>query len=262
MNKLINQYQENGIFFPVNILDEKNALSYRKLLEDYENNQGEPISGRNNKKIHLLFKWANDLIRKPEILNAVEQVIGPNILCWGSEFFCKEPMTESYVSWHQDATYWGIGNDNIVTVWLALSHSKPSNGCMRVVPKTHKEVVKHEDKGADNNLLSRGQEIAVEVNEEDAIDVTLKPGEASLHHTLIYHGSNPNNSTERRIGFVIRYLSPNIKPQDDTDSATLVRGEDKYNYFSSEPKPIKDFDPDVVAFHKESCENLEKRILN
>jgi len=236
-HSFLENYHENGITFPVDILSEEEAQVFRRKLEIYEKEAGTPIGGPENKKVHLRFSWANQLIRHPKILMEVEKVIGPNILCWGSEFFTKEAQTDNFVSWHQDATYWGLGNDDIVTVWLALSTSNVESGCMRVVAGSHKKAVAHDEKNEEDNLLSRGQEISVEVNEDEAVNVELKPGQASLHHVLIFHGSKPNLSDDRRIGFVIRYLPTHLRPEGDIDGATLVKGVDRFNYFKEEPLP-------------------------
>ncbi len=254
-------YQKSGVSFPLPVLSHGEAIHYRKQLEDFEAEKGEAISGRQNKKIHLLFPWANELIRNSKILDAVEKIIGPNILCWGSEVFCKEANSSNYVSWHQDATYWGIGTDQILTAWVALSESSVESGCMRVVPESHNEQVMHEDNMSDGNLLSRGQEIAVDVDESKAVDVTLKPGEMSLHHVLIFHGSKPNRSDDKRMGFVIRFLPPHLKPTSGVDSATLVRGKDDHGNFELEPTPNCVNDPKLVEYHKNVCDKLEARLM-
>ena len=142
-------------------------------------------------KSHVVFGCLNELVRMPAILDAVEGVLGPEILVWTSSMFSKKPASRDFVSWHQDIAYWGLEPPDIVTAWVALTDSSPDNGCMRVVPGTHKlDVVAHRDTYAVDNMLSRGQEVAVEVDEAKAVDIVLKPGEMSLHHTKIVHGSN------------------------------------------------------------------------
>jgi non-haem Fe2+, alpha-ketoglutarate-dependent halogenase len=262
LTDFIQSYQQSGISFPIPVLSHDQALDYRKQLENFETARGASISGRQNKKIHLLYPWANELIRQPKILDAVEKIIGPNILCWGSEVFCKEAHSSNFVSWHQDATYWGIGTDQILTAWVALSDSSTASGCMRVVPESHNTQVDHEDSSSEGNLLSRGQEIAVEVDESKAVDVQLKPGEMSMHHVLIFHGSKPNTSNDKRMGFVIRFLPPHLKPTSGIDSATLVRGKDEYGHFELEPSPSATNEPEMVAYHRNVCDKLEARLMN
>ena len=137
------------------------------------------------------------------------------------------------MSWHQDLTYWGLDPADIVTAWIALSESGPQNGAMRVIPGTHtSEVVPHKDTFAANNLLSRGQEISVEVDETKAVTLELEPGQMSLHHVKLIHGSEPNPSDKRRIGLAIRYIPTHVRQiAGMTDSAMLVRGADAFGHF-------------------------------
>jgi ectoine hydroxylase-related dioxygenase (phytanoyl-CoA dioxygenase family) len=216
--------------------------------------QGGRLPARINRKPHLLLTWLNELIRDPRILDPVESVLGPDILCWGSGFFVKNAHDPARVTWHQDSTYWGLSKPDIVTAWVAFTPSTTENGCMRVVPGTHTlQQLPHRDTFASDNLLSRGQEIAVSVDESKAVDIVLEPGQMSLHHVLLVHGSEPNDSAFRRIGFAIRYVPTYVKQLAGVvDSATLVRGVDNYGNFALEPAPRSDFHSDAVAFHAET----------
>jgi non-haem Fe2+, alpha-ketoglutarate-dependent halogenase len=152
------------------------AAALRARLEEYEASAG-ALSGPLRQKSHLLFTWLNDLVRQECILDAVEDLIGPDILCWGSSFFIKEPRNTAYVSWHQDSTYWGLEPPDIVTAWVALSDSTSENGAMRVIPGSHlRDQIAHRDTFAPDNLLSRGQEIMVDVDERDAVTLELAAG--------------------------------------------------------------------------------------
>ncbi len=207
----VRHYREHGYYAPVRALSNQEAGELRRHLEAYEHACG-GLSGPLRQKPHLLFTWLNDVIRHPAILDAVEDLIGPNILCWGTSFFTKEARDPSYVSWHQDSTYWGLEPPDIVTAWLAISESTVANGAMRVIPDSHiGEQMAHRDTFARDNLLSRGQEIAVEVDGAKAVDLVLQPGEMSLHHVRLIHGSEPNPSDRRRIGFAIRYLPTHVR---------------------------------------------------
>ncbi len=247
------RYQRDGFLCPLDVLSADEAAGYRKKLEAAEAAAGGRLAAEHKHKPHLVYTWAQELIRHPKILDAVEGIIGPDILAWESVFFTKEPRTEDFISWHQDITYWGLDDEgDVVTAWLALSPSTPESGCMGVVPGTHlREVVPHQDTFDDNNMLSRGQEIAVEIDAEKTVDLTLRPGQMSLHHVKIFHGSHANRSDDRRIGFAIRYLPPHVRQEVGAkDSATLVRGEDRCGYFELEPAPAADLDPEAVARHK------------
>lgn len=246
----IEQYERDGYHFPVRVMPPEAAQEYRRKLETFETENG-PLTGNLRQKNHLLFTWADELIRHPTILDAVEDLLGPNILVWSSGFFIKEPRTEDYVSWHQDGTYWGLDSNDVVTAWVAFADSTPEKGCMRVVPGTHKAQLPHKDTFGEHNLLSRGQEIQVEVDERQARDLVLQAGEISLHHVLIAHGSGPNRSDDRRIGYAIRYIAPHVRQiVGSSDSAALVRGRDTHGYFEHEPRPSRDMAPEMVAYHK------------
>jgi non-haem Fe2+, alpha-ketoglutarate-dependent halogenase len=244
------RYNETGYHFPIEALSMSEVAECRRQLETYETRSGGPISGGMRHRSHVLFPWINDVVRHPKILDAVEDVFGPDILCWNTSFFIKEPRDPGFVSWHQDATYWGLSSPDVMTVWVALSSANKVSGCMKFVPGTHKNQVPHADTFASDNLLSRGQEIAVDVNEKDAVLVELKPGQASMHHVLLFHGSEPNQSDDRRIGLAIRYIPTHVKQAvGSRDWASLVRGVDKYGHFEPEPRPKSDLHPDALAFH-------------
>jgi non-haem Fe2+, alpha-ketoglutarate-dependent halogenase len=247
----IRQYHDQGYLAPIGVLSPERAAHYRRRLEAAETANGGPFQGAMKQKPHLLFTWLDDLVREPAVLDAVEGVIGPNILCWASGFFTKEAHDPSYVSWHQDLTYWGLEPADIVTAWVALSPSTPEGGCMRVVPGSHKQdVLPHTETFAEHNLLSRGQEIQVEVDEREAVDLVLQPGEMSLHHVKLIHGSGANRADDRRIGFAIRYVPTYVRQTaGPEDSAMLVRGVDTYHHFLEETPPAADLDDAALAQH-------------
>jgi hypothetical protein len=237
------------------------AARCRARLESVERDLGGPLRGIYRLKPHLLLTWLSDLVRHPAILDAVEDVVGPDILCWNSSFFTKEATSPGYVSWHQDATYWGLSEPDVVTAWVAFTNSTPENGNMQVIPGSHRLQTPHRDTFHPDNLLSRGQEIAVDVDERQAADIVLQAGEMSLHHVLIVHGSRPNASGDRRIGFAIRYMSTRVQQLSDVrDSATLVRGADAFGHFDLEPRPAADLDPDMLALHAD-INDRQARIL-
>jgi hypothetical protein len=246
-------YRQQGFLFPIAVFSALETATLRSKLEALEAHYGGKLPAHINRKPHLLLTWLNELIRDPRILDPVEKILGPDLLCWGSGFFIKNPHDNARVTWHQDSTYWGLSSYDIVTAWVAFTPSTAANGCMRVIPGTHTlQQLPHEDTFAPDNLLSRGQEIAVEVDESKAVNIELEPGQMSLHHVLLVHGSEPNHSELRRVGFAIRYLPTHVKQLAPVaDSATLVRGCDRYRHFAPEPVPQSDFHPDALAFHRE-----------
>jgi len=244
------QYRRDGFYFPVRVFSSDEALGYRRRLEEVERAHGGPLGGELRHKGHLLFTWLNELIRHPRILDVVEDVLGPNLLCWSSSFFIKEARDPAFVSWHQDSTYWGLSEPDVATAWVAFSESSVESGAMRMIPGTHREQVAHRDTFAPDNLLSRGQEIMVEVDEVSAVDVVLRPGEMSLHHVRMFHGSPPNRSADRRIGYAIRYIPTHVRQLSDVrDTATLVRGVDAYHHFDPETPPERDLATAARAQH-------------
>jgi non-haem Fe2+, alpha-ketoglutarate-dependent halogenase len=244
-------YRERGYHFPVDALSASEVADFRARLEDYEACSGGPIKGEMRHRSHVLFTWINQMVRHPKILDAIEDLLGPNILCWNTSFFIKEARDPGFVSWHQDATYWGLSSSDVATAWIAMSPANKVSGCMKFIAGTHREQVQHADTFDQNNLLTRGQEIAVEVDEAKAIHVELKPGQASLHHVLLFHGSEPNQSDDRRIGLAVRYIPTHLKQAvGQRDWATLVRGKDTYHHFEPEHVPSRDLEPEALAFHK------------
>jgi ectoine hydroxylase-related dioxygenase (phytanoyl-CoA dioxygenase family) len=198
----------------------------------------------------LYFRWAYELATHPVLLDAVEDVLGPDILVWTVSIFPKYPRDPGFISWHQDGTYWGLDSTKVTTAWLALTDSTVETGCMRVVPGSHRRpILPHRDTYAPDNRLSRGQEIEVAVDEADAVDVVLRAGEMSLHHVNIIHGSNANPSDRSRIGFAPRFTTPQTRQIDgEPPTAVLARGRDGYGHFQllSGP-PALSFDEAVDA---------------
>ena len=247
----IDTFWRDGCVFPIRVMSAADALEIRRRLEAFEKESGGPLKGALRHKSHLLFTWLAELVRNDRIVDAIEDLYGPNLLCWTTNFFIKEASNPAFVSWHQDSTYWGLDRPDVVTAWIALTPSSKANGAMGFMPGTHKkEQIPHRDTFAKNNLLTRGQEIAVAVNEDDAVTIELEPGEMSLHHVRLVHGSPPNPSNDRRIGFAIRYVPTSVKQVAGEDSATLVRGVDNERNFEHEPRPTRDMDPAFLELHR------------
>jgi hypothetical protein len=234
-------YEKNGYFFPYDVTS---AAKAAQLLADLEAAEAEV--GGDRARLSMLRSYPaqllpsfSGLIRHPRLVEAVSQIIGPDLLVWSCGFFIKEPGSRSYVSWHQDLNYWGLDGDDEVTAWFALTPATVENGCMRFVPGSHrKKDVPHVDSFAPDNLLTRGQEIAVEVDEASAVNVLLRAGQASFHHGHMFHASGANQTNARRLGVAIRYVAPSMK---QTSGARLlvshVSGKDEYGHFEVMPSP-------------------------
>lgn len=250
-------YWEQGYLFPLQVFSAQRAQALRAELEQVEATPlGETRSVKSYKRVnaHAVMPFAYDLAADPAILDLIEGIIGPDILVYGVEFFIKEPHTRHFVSLHQDLTYWGLGEtQKMVTAWLALSPATLASGCMEFVAGSHKQaILPHEDSVNELNLLSRGQEVRADVAPEDRIPILLQPGEMSLHHGMTIHGSGPNQSDDRRIGVVIRYMSTDVRPESGLpDYAVLVRGEDKFNHFVNIPRPESLFNPTALERYEQ-----------
>lgn len=258
-NAQIQRFREDGCVFPISVMSEAEAGDLRGRLEAFEHRTGGPLKGDLRHKSHLLFAWLGDLVRRASILDAVEDLYGSNLLCWTTNFFIKEARNPAFVSWHQDSTYWGLDRPDVVSAWVAFTEATEANGAMEYIPGSHKlDQIPHRDTFARNNLLTRGQEVTVEVDQSKRRVITLRPGEMSLHHVRLVHGSPPNPSNDRRIGFAIRYIPTTVAQIAGEDSATLVRGEDHFHHFELEPRPVADLDPGFLAFHKRITERSAK----
>lgn len=256
------RYRENGVHWPVSVLGPAEVSRYRNALEAFERAQGSPLRGSMMFKTHLVFTWVDELIRHPKILDVVESILGPNLLAWNTHWFIKEPGDGRYVGWHQDLTYWHLEPDEAITAWIALSPATVESGAMRMVPGTHRrEVVAHTDTWKQGAMLTRGQEIAVDVDEASAINIELAAGEMSLHHHKIFHASPANCAQDRRIGLAVRYIPTHVRQVAITnDSAALVRGVDTYNHFRHEPRPTRDMDPEFITLREQAAAR-QKNIL-
>lgn len=248
-------YDARGYHAPVRVFSQDEAAGYYRQLLDSERKLGGPFTGRMNQKAHLLFPWLYDIVTSDRILDAVEPILGPDIFCWSAGFFHKRPGDGNFVSWHQDATYWGLSSPDVLTAWIAFTPSTRASGCLRVISGTHKTQLQHADTFNDKNMLSRGQEIAAKVDESQAIDIELQPGEMSLHHVLLVHGSEANTTQVPRVGFAIRYIPTRLRQLGiDRTSATLARGKDAFGNFDHEIRPEGDLHPAAVERHRQITE--------
>ena len=243
-------YRRDGFIYPIPVLTQSEAASYRQSIDLFEQRFNLPAGDVIRNKGHLKHVILYQMIRHQAILDAVESVLGPNILCWGSSLFVKDPGDPGYIAWHQDSYYWGLDPDDVVSAWVALTPSTIENGAMRVVPGSHAGLQHSHMASSEGsaNMLFTHEEIAVDVDESDPVALTLRFGEMSLHHVKIVHGSSPNRSRERRVGYAIRYVAPHVRQRGEFASATLVRGVDDYGNFAADPVPTRDMDPDIVAF--------------
>ena len=260
----IEQYHDEGFISPVRVISEQEAHLIKQELEMVEAEFPEEINAESRNNLHLSFAFLDALAHNEIIVDAMEDLIGPNISLWASVMFIKEPSSKHYVSWHQDATYMGLDSLNFPTPWVALSPSNKETGCMTMIAGSHKtKIQEHEDTFAENNILTRGQVIQ-NVDESKAVDLILEPGEMSIHHGAVIHGSQPNSSTHRRIGFSLQsYMPPNIKQIVGRNIWTHVRGkkrEDEDGILLDRPK--FNMDPTTVEQRRIANENMSEILYN
>lgn len=239
--QIASEYDRNGFAFPLDILSEVEARALRDDLEAAEAELADDPGalGRLRGYPARLLPSFDALVRHPRMIEAATAVLGPDVLVWGSGLFIKEADTPNFVSWHQDLTYWGLDRAHEATLWVALSPATAESGCMRFIPGSHRErILPHRDSFDADNLLTRGQEIEVEVDEARAVDIILRPGQASLHHGHLFHASGPNRTNDRRIGAAIRYIAPSMCARSGPGTeVTLVAGEDRFGHFTLVPPP-------------------------
>ena len=259
----ISHYRNKGYISPVSALTSSEAKEIREEIEKIEKKWPGALDGINRNNVHLISPILNKVCLNKNILDAVESIIGKNILICGTTLFIKEKNEKGFVSFHQDAKYIGLEPYNWVTVWLAVTDSNEKNGCMRMLPSSHKDNLKyHEQKFDKNNLLTRGQTIEnISLNETDPI--ILKAGEISLHHPLIVHGSGLNNSDDRRIGFVIQsYIGTNVNQVIGKMYVQKARGEDKHNYHEYSKIPLKLMGKNEMISQNKANKELSKIFYN
>ena len=248
----IAQFEADGYVFPLDCLTVSEAAEIRAKFEAHERANGVGAYQHIRIKSHLAFPWLLDLARHPKILDAVEDLIGPNIMAYLCTLWFKDANDPRYVSWHQDSAYYGLDPHDVVTMWIGITDSTREKGCVRVLPRTHKGPDQsHVETYDPKNLLSRGQTIEG-LDEREAVDMELAAGQFSLHHERLVHGSAPNTTNERRMGMSVIYMPTYTRCVVGRRTALLVRGSDTYDHWDPDPEPRFDLDP-VCLEHVKRC---------
>ena len=237
----INFYNKKGYIAPINVLSKQEANEIRQEIEIIEEKWPNALQGIGRNYLHLISPVLNKVCLNNKILDAVESIIGKNILICGTTLFIKNPHEKGFVSFHQDAKYIGLEPHNWVTAWIAVTDANEKNGCMRMWSGSHKKnLINHEQKFDENNLLTRGQTIE-NVPLEETDPVVLEAGQMSLHHPTVVHGSGLNKSNDRRIGFVVQsYIGSNVDQVLGKIYVQKARGEDthKFHQYSNIPQKL------------------------
>lgn len=252
----VEQYRQQGFLSPIDVMSEDEASRYAQQLQAAEVVHPQELNAENRNNPHLAFGFLDQLAHHPVILDAVEDLIGPDFALWGSVLFIKEPETRHYVSWHQDATYVGISPHDYVTPWLALTPSDRETGCMSMIPGSHRDDIQpHLETFHDDNILTRGQAIQ-EVDESVAVDLILRPGQMSLHHCRVIHGSQPNRSQQRRVGFALQgYVPAGGRQYLGANYWLPSRGNFMQADFIELERPASDMDPQALGERRKANQN-------
>ena len=238
------RFRRDGFLAGVPILDRHEAAAHRARMVAAEASFG-PLHYQ--AKVYTILRSPLELATHPRVLAVVKALIGPNVLLWNATYIVKEPRNPAFVSWHQDLAYWGLDGEDQVSMWLALSPARGENGCMRMVPGSHRPGRRgHRTTRDDDNVLYQGQTVE-DVDESTAVACELDPGQASFHHGWTLHSSLPNASGERRIGFNAQYIATHMRQtQHERDTALLVCGVDDYGHFGQDVPAESDLDPHAV----------------
>jgi ectoine hydroxylase-related dioxygenase (phytanoyl-CoA dioxygenase family) len=250
-------FERNGFWFPFRLMPPDQAAAIANRFVDFtRSDAAKRYDDPNNQlfllKAHLLFEWADRIAHDERLLDAVEELIGPDIMIWSSGVFAKPAHSKAHVSWHQDSTNYELDSaERVVRAWVALTPATLENGTMRFVRGAHRNgQIPHVDMKGEGELLSRGETIDLSIDEATTVPVLIDAGEVSFHHLHAPHGSGANHSDEPRVNYVITYISPERKPRVGPDCAMLVRGEDRFGHFEHEPRPKADFDHDAMVAHR------------
>tara|TARA_B100001057_G_scaffold66780_1_gene60477 strand:+ start:553 stop:1377 length:825 start_codon:yes stop_codon:yes gene_type:complete len=254
----VKQYKDQGYISPIEALSSSEAFEARTEIELIEKKFPNEIQKSGRYNVHLISPKLDSIVHNKKILDAVESIIGKNILVCSTTLFIKEPKEQGFVSYHQDAKYIGLEPHNWVTAWVALTDSNEKNGCMGMWPKSHLDIKDHSEKFNVGNLLTRGQTVE-NVPENKVKSVELRAGQMSLHHPRIVHGSGVNKSNDRRIGFVIQsYIGTNVKQTLGKNSVQIARGVDKFNYHELISRPKTLMDKDNILIKKKENKYLHE----
>ncbi len=237
----IDSFHDNGFLFPLRAFSTDETGMLRGRLESAEARAKPGTERAVRHGLPITHAWAWDLVHDPRIVEPIAAVLGPDVLLWSMDWFIKEPGP-GFVSYHQDATYWGLEPHHVATAWIALSDAGPRTGPMRFVPGSHRgPLLEQEETYGENNLLSRGQVVKTDVDEANTVLAPLAAGEMSLHHVRVIHGSAPNLTDDRRIGMVLRFCATDVRQtKAKGDRAILVKGTDRYRHFAMIPRPSED----------------------
>jgi hypothetical protein len=244
----LKQWKRNGAVWPVELLTSNEAAEYRNWFEGLEESMGAEAQSQFRIKAHLPFPLLWDLVTDPRLADVIEDLIGPDIVCWGSSFFTKKAHDPRFISWHQDSTYYGLEPPESITAWVAFTHANAESGCMKIIPGSHagEAILPHDETFEKNNLLSRGQTIR-DLDTSTATEMPLSPGQMSIHHNKTIHSSEPNDADWPRIGFAIHFAAAGVRQTQFSDAMAIhIRGADPDGNWVEDPRPDYEMSPKSI----------------
>jgi len=249
-------FHYNGFLYPLPGLAPAEIAACLAGLSRLEGELGCPVADADIKWRSHAYAHSprfTDLVRHKRILDAVEDVIGPNILVWTSTFFIKEPRSETFAAWHQDGAYFGLEPREQVCAWVALTEASEQAGCMEMLSgRGAARLLRHSPMGLRHSINRAGQTIVEDFDQSNPVAMALKAGEFSLHHEFAIHRSAPNNTGHRRVGIGVNYLPTHVRVNGPVRlKAMLVRGEDRYGYWDLIDPPAAERDAAALATHQQ-----------
>ena len=243
----IQAYERDGFLFPINIYSHDEAAELSRKVEEMEERIGGELQAKFRIKAHLPFPWLVDIVRNEKLLDAVEDIIGPDILCWGASFFSKKARDHRFISWHNDTYFYSYEPQETLSAWVSFNPATLESGCIKYIPGTHKELdPRHEFHPGPDNLVTDGRTI-IGVDKARAVPAILEPGQVVFHHERVVHGSGPNNADHPRVGFVIHYVAPHVRETKfEGATAMLCRGKDNSGHWLPDPEPVCELDPECL----------------
>ncbi len=254
-------YRERGYHTPIRVMPEADARALSGWVERLEAERP-ALHRKCDLKAQMIVPWIDDLTRRPELVEPISQLLGPDLVCWNASFRVKRNDGRHHAGWHQDTKYIDLRPTGAIA-FFALSDCSRAAGCLRAIPGTHRgAILAHEDTGNPDSILTRGQYITEEINEDSAVDIALRPGEAALFDHGIVHGSGPNTTAGRRIGMILGYFATRSRPVNGSVmSGMVVRGRDRHGFFRADPRPDDEFTDSALAAHRAAVEAQTRELL-